>query len=84
MVLAATPGPGQGIIHFSGALVEPVCEFSQTEHHIASHCVRNGKIQVQRANINAASDAIAPGIAQITTSWLNPDHHLAIINVSYN
>ncbi|SFN31739.1 hypothetical protein SAMN05216516_105137 [Izhakiella capsodis] len=83
-VLASSGEIGHGIIHFTGSIVEPVCEISHTDTHISSHCMRDGKTAVKTVSIAAADRTLPAETGQVETTWLNPERTLAIMTVSYN
>ncbi|OON37064.1 hypothetical protein BTJ39_20920 [Izhakiella australiensis] len=84
VVLADSREIGQGVIHFTGSIVESVCEFSNTDSHISSRCMRDGKMVVRSTTVAAANKTIPAEIGKVETTWLNPEHNLGVMVVSYN
>ncbi|HCL4434496.1 TPA: type 1 fimbrial protein [Salmonella enterica] len=77
-----TPG---GVIHFRGAIVEPLCDVYTHAENIDLTCLREGKKQVHRIDLRQAP-ALPRDIQSIATvrlHYLNAQKSLAVMNIEY-
>ncbi|AJI94108.1 hypothetical protein BD65_780 [Yersinia ruckeri] len=75
-----------GTVSFTGAIVDTSCQFEVVVQTLETQCYRNGKIFNQRQVITADSAMTSQLPANVGTSkteWLNKQHSLAIVTISY-
>ncbi|EAA3837687.1 type 1 fimbrial protein [Salmonella enterica] len=74
-----------GVIHFRGAIVEPLCDAYTHAENIDLTCLREGKKQVHRIDLRQASGLPQDiqSIATVRLHYLNAQKSLAVMNIEY-
>ncbi len=74
-----------GVIHFRGAIVEPLCDVYTHAENIDLTCLREGKKQVHRIDLRQASGLPQDiqSIATVRLHYLNAQKSLAVMNIEY-
>ncbi|TAI96994.1 type 1 fimbrial protein [Pectobacterium versatile] len=69
-----------GIIRFSGAIVEPVCDVTTRSNNVTVSCERQGEIQTLHIK-NSSQHAVLPqGIGSVSSKTLSPDARVVIVS----
>ncbi|EAA7245547.1 type 1 fimbrial protein [Salmonella enterica] len=73
------------VIHFRGAIVEPLCDVYIHAENINLTCLREGKKQVHRIDLQQASGLPQniQSIATVRLHYLNAQKSLAVMNIEY-
>ncbi|CNI00754.1 Uncharacterised protein [Yersinia pekkanenii] len=71
-----------GIITFTGAIVESPCSINNLQHAVDIECYRNGNNTHTITPLNS-SQINFPGGKATGITWLNTAHTLGIMNVEY-
>ncbi|EAR2921691.1 type 1 fimbrial protein [Salmonella enterica] len=74
-----------GVIHFRGAIVEPLCDVYTHAENIDLTCLRESKKQVHRIDLRQASGLPQDiqSIATVRLHYLNAQKSLAVMNIEY-
>lgn len=85
-VAAMADAGGQGgVIHFTGQIVEPPCEVSQTQQRLAMSCDHEGRMQTRyyspQEMLNAPQHF--KQIAAVDLHYLNEQKTLAVMSIDY-
>lgn len=74
-----------GVIHFRGAIVEPLCDIYTHGENIDLTCLREGKKQVHRIDLRQtpALPRDIQSIATVRLHYLNAQKKLAVMNIEY-
>ncbi|MBW5890870.1 type 1 fimbrial protein [Pectobacterium polaris] len=76
----ASSSSSSGIIHFSGAIVEPVCDVTTRSNNVTVSCERQGEIQRLHMK-NSAQHAVLPqGIGSVSSKTLSSDARVVIVS----
>ncbi|MCO4312018.1 type 1 fimbrial protein [Pectobacterium versatile] len=76
----ASPPSSTGIIRFSGAIVEPVCDVTTQSNNVTVSCERQGEIQTLHIK-NSSQHAVLPqGIGSVSSKTLSPDARVVIVS----
>ncbi|MDK9420675.1 type 1 fimbrial protein [Pectobacterium carotovorum] len=76
----ASSSPSSGIIRFSGAIVEPVCDVTTRSNNVTVSCERQGEIQTLHVNNSAQHAALPQGIGSVSSKTLSPDARIVIVS----
>ncbi|AVT58561.1 type 1 fimbrial protein [Pectobacterium versatile] len=69
-----------GIIRFSGAIVEPVCDVTTRSNNVTVSCERQGEIQTLHIK-NSSQHAVLPqGIGSVSSKTLSSDARIVIVS----
>ena len=81
----ADTGRQGGVIHFTGQIVEPPCEVSQTQQRLAMSCDHEGRTQTRyyspQEMLNAPQHF--KQIAAVDLHYLNEQKTLAVMSIDY-
>lgn len=72
-----------GVINFRGSIVEGGCTMSNSQHTIDIGCYNNNKVVHTVAPINSTSINFPKGKVS-SVKWVNAQHTLGIISISYS
>ncbi|MGE9552741.1 hypothetical protein ACQPT2_16320 [Erwinia amylovora] len=73
-----------GIIQFQGAIVESACDMQLQRYQVTSSCYRNGQTQTTVSSVKGNRAFIPTNIGKSDVRWLDQQHQLGIMTVSYN
>lgn len=78
-------GAVDGVIHFTGQIVEGGCGFTPQAQTVNISCTRQGKPATYTVKINQLGRYSVQSDTPVHTDihYLDPQHRLAVINVSY-
>ncbi|VEB98843.1 Uncharacterised protein [Cedecea lapagei] len=74
-----------GIIHFRGEIVEGGCQWAPASANVAMTCSEKGKLITQTVALNSLDGVTLHNDSTLQTNvrYLNPQHTLAILQVTY-
>ncbi|WP_113626063.1 type 1 fimbrial protein [Pectobacterium peruviense] len=76
----ASPSPSAGIIRFSGAIVEPVCDVTTQSSNVTVSCERQGKVQTLQMKNSSQYAALPQGIGSVSSKTLSSDARIVIVS----
>ncbi|AIA70845.1 type 1 fimbrial protein [Pectobacterium atrosepticum] len=76
----ASPSPSAGIIRFSGAIVEPVCDVTTHSNNVTVSCERQGEVQTLQMKNSSQHAALPQGIGSVSSKTLNSDARIVIVS----
>ncbi|UKE84140.1 type 1 fimbrial protein [Pectobacterium colocasium] len=77
----ASPSPSAGVIRFSGAIVEPVCDVTTQSSNVAVSCERQGRVQTLHMKNSSHYAALPQNIGSVSAKTLSAN--VRIVTVSY-
>ena len=74
-----------GIIHFTGQIVESPCDYQANARQVSVSCFEEGTPRVETINVKDLFPGRKVTNAKTTASlrWVNPEKNLAILTVEY-
>ncbi|CAG74911.1 putative exported protein [Pectobacterium atrosepticum SCRI1043] len=72
--------PSAGIIRFSGAIVEPVCDVTTHSNNVTVSCERQGEVQTLQMKNSSQHAALPQGIGSVSSKILNSDARIVIVS----
>lgn len=80
-----SPAAPNGIIHFTGQIVEPPCDYQTNARQISVSCYEKGTSRVETINVKDLFQGRKLTNAKTTASlrWVNTEENLAILTVEY-
>lgn len=74
-----------GIIHFTGQIVESPCDYQANARRISVSCFEEGKTRTDAVNVSDLLQGRKLTNAKTTASlrWVNPEKSLALLTVEY-
>lgn len=74
-----------GVIHFRGAIVEPLCDVNTHAQNINFTCLRKGEKQVHTVDLRQLSELPRniTSIATVRLHYLNEQKSLAVMDIEY-
>lgn len=75
-----------GIIHFKGAIVEPLCDVDINVHNVQTTCQRAGQVRTSTIAIKSLINKpqTLQNVATMKMQYLNTTKTLAILDIAYN
>ncbi|MGU9865155.1 MULTISPECIES: hypothetical protein [Kluyvera] len=82
---AQSHAASDGIIHFTGQIVESPCDYQANARQVSVSCFEEGKARVKTVNVRDLFQGRKLTNAKTTASlqWVNPEKSLAILTVEY-
>ncbi|MEQ9885717.1 type 1 fimbrial protein [Pectobacterium zantedeschiae] len=69
-----------GVIRFSGAIVEPVCDVTTQSSNVTVSCERQGKVQAIQMKNSSQYAALPQGIGSVSSKTLSSDARIVIVS----
>ncbi|MBN3115880.1 type 1 fimbrial protein [Pectobacterium brasiliense] len=69
-----------GIIRFSGAIVEPVCDVITRSNNVSVSCERQGEVQTLHVENSSQRTILPQGIGSVSSKTLSSDARIVIVS----
>lgn len=69
-----------GIIRFSGAIVEPVCDVTTRSNNVSVSCERQGEVQTLHVKNSSQPTVLPQGIGSVSSKTLSSDARIVIVS----
>ncbi|MEI7143550.1 type 1 fimbrial protein [Pectobacterium brasiliense] len=76
----ASSSSSSGIIRFSGAIVEPVCDVTTRSNNVTVSCERQGEVQTLHVKNSPQRTVLPQGIGSVSSKTLSSDARIVIVS----
>ncbi|GLW37602.1 type 1 fimbrial protein [Pectobacterium actinidiae] len=76
----ASPSSSTGIIRFSGAIVEPVCDITTRSNNVTVSCERQGEVQTLQMKNGSQHGVLPQGIGSVNSKTLSSNARIVIVS----
>ncbi|MFJ5376881.1 type 1 fimbrial protein [Pectobacterium sp. CHL-2024] len=77
---SSSSSSSSGIIRFSGAIVEPVCDVTTRSNNVSVSCERQGEVQTLHVKNNSQRTVLPQGIGSVSSKTLSSDARIVIVS----
>lgn len=77
---SSSSSSSSGIIRFSGAIVEPVCDVTTRSNNVSVSCERQGEVQTLHVKNSSQPTVLPQGIGSVSSKTLSSDARIVIVS----
>ncbi|WP_434996461.1 type 1 fimbrial protein [Pectobacterium brasiliense] len=77
---SSSSSSSSGIIRFSGAIVEPVCDVTTRSNNVSVSCERQGEVQTLHVKNSSQRTVLPQGIGSVSSKTLSSDARIVIVS----